>query len=62
MDYTMDDVKRMLRTVSEIMRAGLAEDAPPEEKEKMHSLVSDDLNVSGAMIESILESVHKDAE
>lgn len=56
MDYTMDDVKRMLRTVSEIMRAGLAEDATPEEKEKMHRLVSNDLEVSRAMIESILEA------
>lgn len=52
MDYTMDDVKRMLRTVSEIMRAGLAEDATPEEKEKMHRLVSNDLEVSRAMIGS----------
>ena len=62
MNYSMDDVKRRLRTVSEIMRAGLAEDATPEEKEKMHRLVSDDLKVSGAMIESILESGHNSAE
>ena len=60
--YSMDDVKRMLRTVSEIMRAGLKENATPEEREKMHRLVSDDLKVSGAMIESILAAGHENED
>lgn len=42
MDYTMDDAKRMLRRVAEIMRAGLAEDATDEDKAKMQMLVSND--------------------
>lgn len=60
--YSMDDVKRMLRTVCEIMRTGLDENATPEEREKMHCLVSNDLKVSGAMLESILASGHEESK
>lgn len=54
MDYTMDDVKRMLHKAVEIMRSGLAEDATDEDKAKMQMLVSDDYRVVNAMIESLL--------
>lgn len=54
MDYTMDDAKRMLRRVAEIMRAGLAEDATEGEKAKMQMLVSDDYHEITAMLESLL--------
>lgn len=54
MDYTMDDVKRMLRKAAEIMRSGLAEDATDEDKAKMQMLVSDDYREVNAMIESLL--------
>ena len=54
MDYTMDDAKRMLRRVAEIMRAGLAGDATEEEKAKMRKLVSDDYHEITAMLESLL--------
>ena len=54
MDYTMDDAKRMLRRVAEIMRAGLAEDATDEDKAKMQMLVSNDYREVNAMIESLL--------
>ena len=54
MDYTMDDAKRMLRRVAEIMRAGLAEDAIDEDKAKMQMLVSNDYREVNAMIESLL--------
>lgn len=59
MNYTMDDIKRMLRTAAEIVRAGLADDATDEEKNKMNRLLSDDLRVSADMIESILEAGHE---
>lgn len=62
MNYTMDDVKRMLRTAAEIVRAGLAGDATDEEKEKMNRLLSNDLRVSADMIESILEAGHDDED
>lgn len=54
MDYTMDDVKRMLHKAAEIMRSGLAEDATDEDKAKMQMLVSDDYREVNAMIESLL--------
>lgn len=54
MDYTMDDAKRMLRRVAEIMRAGLAEDATDEDKAKMQMLVSNDYREVNTMIESLL--------
>ncbi len=41
MDYTMDDVKRMLHKAVEIMRSGLAEDATDEDKAKMQTCFLD---------------------
>lgn len=54
MDYTMDEVKRMLHKAVEIMRSGLAEDATDEDKAKMQMLVSDDYREVNALIESLL--------
>ena len=53
MDYTMDEVKRMLHKAVEIMRSGLAEDATDEDKAKMQMLVSDDYREVNALIESL---------
>ena len=54
MEYTMDDVKRMLRKASEIIRSGIAEDATDADREKMDRLLSNDAAVCNAMIESLL--------
>ena len=46
MEYTMDDVKRMLRKASEIIRSGIAEDATDADREKMDRLLSNDAAVT----------------
>ena len=47
--------KRFIQEVLKVVQAGLAENATPEDRETMALLLSDDLEVSGGMMDSIMQ-------
>lgn len=62
MRMPLDDARDFLHEVLEILRAGNAEDATDEEREKRDRLLSSDSKVSGEMIDSIIKSVEERTE
>jgi len=53
--------KRFIQEVLKIVQAGLAENAPPEDRETMDLLLSDDLEVSGGMMDSIMQVIEEES-
>ena len=53
--------KRFIQEVLKVVQAGLAENATPEDRETMALLLSDDLEVSGGMMDSIMQVIEEES-
>ena len=53
--------KRLIQEVLKVVQAGLAENATPEDRETMALLLSDDLEVSGGMMDSIMQVIEEES-
>ena len=53
--------KRFIQEVLKVVQAGLAENATPEDRETMALLLSGDLEVSGGMMDSIMQVIEEES-
>lgn len=53
--------KRFIQEFLKVVQAGLAENATPEDRETMALLLSDDLEVSGGMMDSIMQVIEEES-
>ena len=53
--------KRSIQEVLKVVQAGHAENATPEDRETMALLLSDDLEVSGGMMDSIMQVIEEES-
>ena len=53
--------KRFIQEVLKVVQSGLAENATPEDRETMALLFSDDLEVSGGMMDSIMQVIEEES-